>query len=71
MDKDQVSPGFTGVHRGSPQVLASHQVAVQSVKAMPENQVPQIWGESVTQLGTPDVQRIWGMGPGGSQKRRE
>jgi hypothetical protein len=30
-------------------------VAVQSVKAMPENQVPQIWGESVTQFGTPDA----------------
>ena len=42
------------------------QVAVQSVKAMPENQVPQIWGESVTQFGTPDVlPQIWaefGMG---------
>ena len=28
---------------------------MQSVKAMPENQVPQIWGESVTQFGTPDA----------------
>ena len=27
------------------------QVAVQSVKAMPDNKVPEIWGESVTQQG--------------------
>lgn len=34
-------------------MAASHglQVAVQSVKAMPDNKVPEIWGESVTQQG--------------------
>lgn len=41
-------------------MAASHglQVAVQSVKAMPDNKVPEIWGESVTQQGAKIAVRV-------------
>ncbi|CAK8985673.1 unnamed protein product [Durusdinium trenchii] len=42
--------GTVDVDTITKKVAEYNKVAVQSVKAMPENQVPQIWGESVTQF---------------------
>ncbi|CAE7211449.1 DNAH6 [Symbiodinium sp. KB8] len=42
--------GTVDVESIQKKVAEYNKVAVQSVKAMPDNQVPQIWGESVTQF---------------------